>query len=195
MQAKNKTRLLVGIAVIAVGAGILFTLRNRRRVVRFSRSLVGQTEIAGNTGFTNEEFERLMKQVGWGVGDSWCVYFAKLVWYNMAPAWLRPKILKKVSGSSLQTWENLKNDQNFIVSAVPRPGDMAIWRKYDNGSPTWNGHAGIVQRLGMGNVITIEGNTSDGGLGNEGYIVAEKARPLDFNTKDGLRLLGFIRFA
>lgn len=194
MEGKNKTRLLFGIAAILFGAGILFSIRNRARIVRFSKSLVGQTELAGNMGFSNEEFEELMREVGWGVGDSWCVYFAKVVWYNMAPEWLKAKILKRVSGSSLQTWENLKDDPSFIVSAIPRPGDMAIWRRYENGSATWNGHAGIVQRLGVGNFTTIEGNTGDG-LGNEGYIVGEKVRSLDFKAKNGLRLLGFIRFA
>lgn len=177
-----------------VGIGLIFAIRNRRKVVKFSESLVGQTEIAGNAGFTNAEFEKLMQEVGWQPGDAWCVYFAKLSWYKNAPEFLKAKILSKVSGSSLQTWENLKDDPSFIVSSIPKAGDMVIWRKYDNGTPTWNGHAGIVKSLGFGNFATIEGNTSSLGS-NEGYIVAEKTRPIDYTTKDGLRLLGFIRFA
>lgn len=191
---KNNIRLYIAISGIIFGVGILLAIRNRKRVVRFSESLVGQSEIAGNAGFTNEEFEKLMKEVGWESGDPWCVYFAKLSWYNMAPSWLKEKILLKVSGSSLQTWENLKNDSSFKVSTIPQPGDMAIWRRYVNGSPTWTGHAGIVKNLGFGNFTTIEGNTNEFG-GSEGYIVAEKTRPIDFTTKNGLRLVGFIRFA
>lgn len=193
-QGKNKTYLYIGIASVIVGIGLLFAIRNRRKIVKFSQSLVGQTEIAGNMGFTNAEFEKLMEQVGWRPGDAWCVYFVKLSWYNMAPDFLKEKILKRVSGSSLQTWENLKEDPSFVVSQIPKPGDMAIWRMYDNGTPTWNGHAGVVKKLGFGNFTTIEGNTGDG-TGNEGYIVAEKTRPLNYTAKDGLRLLGFIRFA
>jgi hypothetical protein len=193
-EDKNKIRFYIAIAGVIVGIGILLTIRNRRRVVKFSESLVGQSEIAGNIGFTNEEFGKLMKEVGWETGDPWCVYFAKLVWYNMAPDWLKAKILKRVSGSSLQTWENLKNDASFKVSTIPQAGDMAIWRKYDNGVATWEGHAGIVKSLGFGNFTTIEGNTNEFG-GTEGYIVAEKTRPIDYTTKDGLRLIGFIRFA
>jgi len=187
--------LYLGIAGVLVGIGLLFAIRNRRKIVKFSESLVGQTEVAGNMGFTNEEFEKLMQQVGWQPGDAWCVYFVKLSWYNMAPEFLKDKILKKVSGSSLQTWDNLKNDPSFIVSSIPKPGDMAIWRLYDNGQPTWNGHAGVVKHLGFGNFTTIEGNSNPSGPSNEGYIVSEKTRPLDFVAKDGLRLLGFVRFA
>jgi hypothetical protein len=193
-ENKDKVSIYISVAAVLVGLGIIFSIRNRRRVVRFSEALVGQTEISGNMGFTNEELQRLMKEVGWNAGDPWCVYFAKLVWYNMAPEWLKDKILRKVSGSSIQTWENLKNDPNFITSAIPQPGDMAIWRRYDNGVATNTGHAGIVKSLGYGNFTTVEGNTNELG-GSEGYIVAEKTRAIDYSTKNGLRLVGFIRFA
>jgi LPXTG-motif cell wall-anchored protein len=193
-ESKNKVYLLLGIAGVLVGLGVIFSIRNRRKIVRFSQSLVGQTEIAGNMGFTNEEFQRLMDEVGWQPGDAWCVYFVKLVWYNMAPGFLKKKILSKISGSTYQTWENIKDDKSFIVSSIPKEGDMAIWRTYKDGSPQWSGHAGIVKRLGFGNFTTIEGNTGDG-YGNEGYVVAEKSRPIDYTTKNGLRLVGFVRFA
>jgi hypothetical protein len=112
----------------------------------------------------------------------------------MAPEFLKPKILKKVTGSSWQTWENLKNDDSFVISAVPKPGDMAIWRTYSNGRPQMGGHAGIVKTMGYGNFTTIEGNTNESG-GTEGYTVAEKTRTIDFTTNNGLRLMGFVRFA
>lgn len=191
---KDRTYFWLGVSGVLIGIGLLFAIRNRRKVVKFSESLVGQTEIAGNVGFTNQKFQQLMEEVGWEPGDAWCVYFAKLAWYNMAPAYLKPKILTKVSGSSWQTWENLRNDSSFTVSAIPRAGDMAIWRMYKDGQPTWNGHAGIVKHLGYGNFTTIEGNTSSTGT-NEGYTVAEKTRNIDYTTKNGLRLVGFVRFA
>jgi hypothetical protein len=191
---KNKTYLYLGISGILIGIGLLFAIRNRRKVVKFSESLVGQTEIAGNLGFNNAEFQKMMEEVGWEPGDAWCVYFAKVIWYNMAPAFLKEKILKKVSGSSWQTYTNLRQDPSFVIKDIPKPGDMAIWMMYSNGRPTGNGHAGIVKMLGFGNFTTIEGNTNNEG-GTEGYIVAEKTRPIDYTTKNGLRLLGFIRFA
>lgn len=190
----NKIYLWLGLSGVIIGVGLLFGIRNRLKVVKFSESLEGQTEIAGNMGFTNQELQNLMEEVGWKPGDAWCVYFVKLVWYKMAPGFLRNKILAKVTGSTYQTWENLKNDKSFVISAIPKMGDMAIWRTYKNGNPTWDGHAGIVKSLGYGNFTTIEGNTSTSG-GSEGYIVAEKVRNIDYTTNNGLRLIGFIRFA
>jgi hypothetical protein len=112
----------------------------------------------------------------------------------MAPAWLKPKIMSKVTGSTWTTWTNLSADPNFVVSAIPRAGDMVIWRRYENGTPTDDGHAGIVKSLGIGTFSTIEGNTNDIG-GPEGYIVAEKSHTIDYTNDNGMRIVGFIRFA
>jgi hypothetical protein len=195
MNTRRKIFLLLGASGVLFGAGLLLAIRGRKRIVMFSESLVGQTEIAGNAGFTNAEFQALMEQVGWQRGDAWCVYFVKLVWYNMAPAFLKDKILNRVSGSSISTWDNLQGDPSFKIVDVPAPGDMAIWRDYSGGSPTANGHAGIVKRLGFGDFTTVEGNTTTDGIGNEGYIVAERTRSFSYNEDNGLRLMGFIRIA
>jgi hypothetical protein len=71
---------------------------------------------------------------------------------------------------------------------------MVIWRLYRDGEPTWDGHAGVVKSVGYGNFTTIEGNTNSLG-GTEGFEVAEKTRTIDYTVKNGLRLIGFIRFA
>jgi hypothetical protein len=190
----KRTYLFIGISGVLIGLGLLFAVRGRKRIVKFSESLKGQTEIAGNAGFTNEEFQKLMQEVGWKPGDAWCVFFVKCVWYNMAPDFLKPKILKRVTGSTISTWDNLQDDPSFRITDVPRPGDMVIWRDYSGGEPTADGHAGIVKYLGFGNFTTVEGNTNTTG-GSEGYIVAEKTRTFDYNKNDGLRLIGFISFA
>jgi len=193
-EKKKKLYFWLGVAGVLLGLGIIFSIRNRRKIVKFSEIFIGQTEVGDNLGFTSKRFEELMKEVGWKPGDAWCVYFAKLVWYNMAPEFLKQKILKKVSGNVFTTWDNLKNDENFKISTIPQQGDMAVWRLYRNGEPQSGGHVGIVKKLGFGNFTTIEGNTDDSGLGR-GYIVAEKTRNIDFTNKNGLRLMGFIRFA
>jgi hypothetical protein len=194
MKAGKKIYLYLGISGILFGLGLLFTLRGRKKIVQFSESLEGQTEIPGNEGFNNAYMQSLMAQIGWQPGDAWCVFFVKMVWYNMAPAFLKPKILSKVTGSTISTWDNLSSDPSFMVVDVPKPGDMVIWRDYSGGYPTSNGHAGIVKRLGYGNFTTIEGNTNDQG-GSEGYIVAEKTRSFTYDANDGLRLIGFLRIA
>jgi hypothetical protein len=192
MQKDKKIYIYLGLSAMFIGLGLVLAIRGRRKIVKFSESLEGQTEIAGNAGFTNEEFQALMEQVGWHPGDAWCVYFVKLVWFNMAPKFLQPKILKEVTGSTFTTWDNLSHDPSFKVVDVPEAGDMVIWRDYRGGNPTSNGHAGIVKYLGYDNFTTVEGNTNDQG-GSEGYIVAEKTRTFDYSNNNGLRIIGFLR--
>ena len=195
LTSRNKVLIYLTLSIMLFGVGLAFASRNKRRMVKFAESLVGQQEISGNMGFNNKEFQKLMEEVGWGAGDSWCVYLVKLVWYNTAPSWLKAKILKKVSGSSWQTWVNLKDDDSFITSKTPEVGDIVIWKKYKGGVYVGSGHAGFVVGKNLDNTFdTIEGNTSDEN-NNEGYIVANKTRELDFTNNNGLRLIGFIRFA
>lgn len=190
----KKIGVLIGATGVVIGLGIFFSLRGQRKMIAFSKALVGQQEISGNLGFKNIEFESLIKEVGWKVGDAWCVYFVKLVWYQKAPDWIKSKINRTLSGSSQTTWSRLQADPAFITSTVPKPGDIVIWQTYQDGVGKWSGHAGIVTRVGLGDFKTIEGNTNTEG-GREGYIVAEKTRNYDWNTNNGLRLKGFARIA
>lgn len=191
---KPWAKILIGVAVAVTGAAVFFSLRGRARIKAFAKAMVGQKEVTGNMGFQSAEFENMMKEVGWKEGDQWCVFFAKLTWWQKAPAFLKPKIKSAISGSSQTTWENVSKDPAFVTSKIPKPGDMVIWQSYKNGVPQWTGHAGIVEKVGFNDFKTIEGNTNDAG-GREGYIVAQKDRTFNFDTNNGLRLKGFIRFA
>lgn len=177
-----------------IGLGIFLGLRGKRKIIAFSKALVGQREIAGNLGFQSEEFESLIKEVGWKVGDAWCVYFAKLVFYQKAPAFLKSKVKTIFTGSSQTTWDRISRDPAFVTSKVPRPGDFVVWQTFKNGIGQWSGHAGIVTKVGLGSFQTVEGNTNTTGS-SEGYIVAEKTREYTWQTNNGLRLKGFARFA
>ena len=184
--------LLGSFTVIA----ILLTLRGGTRIVRFGKTFIGQEELTGNIGFRSETLQRLMEQIKWRRGDAWCVYFVKMLWYNMAPRAYRPVILSKVSGNSQQTLKNLSEDKSgiFKISKFPKKGSMVIWQYFKNGVGQWKGHAGIVTRIEPKCFYTIEGNTNISG-GSEGYIVGEKERKYDFVNNDGLRLRAFISFS
>jgi hypothetical protein len=192
--SKGNIVLLISLSIIA-GAISFFTYRNRKKIIAVSKAFIGQQEISGNTGFQNDEMERLMKEVGWKPGDAWCVYFAKLMWWLKSPEWLKPKIKTAISGSSQQTWQNVSNDPAFVVSKIPRPGDMVIWQTYKNGVGQSSGHAGIVTKVNINNFQTVEGNTSGSSGTNEGIAVAERVREYNFDANNGLRLKGFVRFA
>jgi len=192
MKPSVKILLYIGVAVTA--ASIILTIRKQQRIKAFAKALVGQKETEGNSGFSSALLEKQMKEVGWQEGDQWCVYFAKLVWYQKAPDWLKPKIKKDISGSSQYTWDAVSKDPTYKVSKTPKVGDMVIWQSYNNGSPLWSGHAGIVTKVGINSFQTVEGNTNAGGS-REGYTVAEKVRTYNYDANNGLRLKGFVRFA
>ena len=190
---KQGVKILLGIGVALAAASVILTIRKQLRIKAFAKALVGQKEISGNSGFSSALLEQQMKEVGWQEGDQWCVYFAKLVWYQKAPEWLKPKIKKAISGSSQTTWETVSKDPAFTTSKTPKVGDMVIWQSYSNGKPLWSGHAGIVTKVGISSFNTVEGNTTSEVNNREGYTVAEKQRTFNYDANNGLRLKGFVR--
>jgi hypothetical protein len=164
---------------------------------------LGQTELKNNSGFKDKQLEKRMSEVGWKMGESWCAYFAELVWkeaydsYEMKNDISKELLDKLFSGSSTQTHKNF-DQSNFItrnqtnknlLQKVPVPGALAIWR-YGN---DWTGHTGIVlEPIGNAAFISIEGNTNDDGA-REGYEVAKRIRKLNAPfSENGLNLIGFI---
>jgi len=186
--------ILLFSSMTVIGATAFLMYNRRRKILAVSKAFIGQQEVSGNMGFKNAEMERLMREVGWKPGDAWCVYFAKLTWYNKAPEWLKPKIKSAISGSSQQTLKNVSSDPSFVVSRLPRVGDMVIWQTYKNGVGQSTGRAGIVEKVHINNFETIEGNSNSTGS-SEGIEVTEKTRDYNFSTNNGLRLKGFVRFA
>lgn len=193
-QAKGNTAIIL-LALVSASAILFLSYNRRRKIIQVSKAFIGQQEKSGNSGFQSAEMERLMKEVGWRSGDAWCVYFAKLMWYMNAPNWLKPKIKSAISGSSQQTWANVNSDPAFVVSRIPRPGDLVIWQNYKNGIGLSTGHAGIVKRVNVNDFVSIEGNTTTDSWSTEGIEVAEKVRGYNYDIENGLRLKGFVRFA
>lgn len=149
---------------------------------------LGQTEKAGNSGFTAPAFEKKMQGVGFQPGHAWCAYFVELCLKEGVPA-KAAELDKLCSASAVKTYDNFKA-AGKLVGMIPKPGAVAVWR---HGSG-WQGHTGIVETVtpdGKG-FTCIEGNTNDAG-GREGYIVARKNRKLGLPYTDkGLNLIGFI---
>lgn len=183
----------IAAAAAAMGlAGV--RVMGRRRVITFAKDFRGQQELYENTGFTSETMEALMKEIGWRKGDQWCVFFAKMVWYNTAPEYARDAILKVISGNSQQAYKNAAEDQTglFKVGKYPHVGDIVIWQYYnDQGKAEWKGHGGIVVRINVNDFDTTEGNTNEEGS-SRGYMVSKRIRGYDFDKAHGLRLKGFI---
>lgn len=163
------------------------------KIALTANNFVGQTEVTGNLGFHDAEFEEMMKAVGWKRGEAWCAYFAELVWKlcYVQHLGINKDLSELFSGSTVQTWKNFYSSGNWITSDKPSKGSVVIWQKYKGGEPHWSGHAGIVTDIFDSKFESVEGNTNNAG-GREGYIVAKKGRMYNFTTENGLRILGFI---
>lgn len=152
---------------------------------------LGQTEIKGNMGFMNPDFQRKMELVGWVPSHAWCVYFAELVWTEAFQGDEKMlKIIKKTfSGSAVKTFFNF--NKVGMISEKPMVGAVALYQKIKQGEETRSGHAGIVVEVHKDYYVTIDGNTTGGG-GREGYIVAKRKHKYYWKLYDGLQLIGFV---
>lgn len=165
------------------------------QIAEIAESYIGQTEIPGNKGFTNQSFQKKMESVGFKMTHAWCMYFCELVWkeaYGSKHS-LFGTIDKLFSASALSTYYNFSGNQGWKVNRTPSKGAMMIF-KHGTDPRKWEGHGCIVidPETAFHKVTTVDGNTNDAG-GREGYIVAKKVRQYGgMLTAKGLNLLGFI---
>lgn len=162
------------------------------KIVKVAKGFIGQTEIKGNKGFHDEDFESKMRSIGFQTGHAWCSYFAELVWREAyADDKETTRIIKKLfSGSSYRTLLNFEG-AGYKARKVAKPGSVVIWRKKKNGKYTTLGHVGICIEGGTDHFKTVEGNTNGAGS-RDGEMVAPKKRKYDFSKDSGLELVGFI---
>lgn len=185
--------VILGVSVtLTVAVGTILYFRRKNRIVRYARKFIGTEEIAGNMGFANEEFEKMIHDYGdFNRGQQWCMSFAKMVWLKKFGLRYREDLDRLMTPSTQQTWANFENDTSgkFKTGTEPSKGAIVIWQQITNGTPTFAGHAGIVQDYNDKTFDTIEGNTNTNSEG----IVAEKTHSFDeFNKTSGLKLKGFI---
>ena len=130
-----------------------------------AKKYVGKTEKPSNSGFTDPEFERRMKEVGWLTGQAWCSYFGELCYKEAFPDKYK-KLQSLFDASAVKTFNKFKAG-GFIISQVPVDNSIVVWQHYSKGIPGWQGHLGIcVKAINASNFKTIEANTVPSG-GNQ----------------------------
>jgi hypothetical protein len=157
--------------------------------IDIAKKYVGQKELAGNV-FTNEsELGRKLHEAGQKNGEAWCAYLQEAIFCEAFPE--KNKELRKLfSASAVQTFKNFK-EAGYDCHEKPKVGDLAIFQKYVDGKPTWQGHAAVVTDVSSQTTYkTIEGNTNTGGS-REGDGVYPKDRNTAFK-ENGLNVLGFV---
>lgn len=164
-----------------------------QKIADVAKSYIGQTEIPGNKGFTNKEFQKKMEAVGWKMTYAWCAFFGELVWKEAYGQSMFATLDKLFSPSALSTYYNFAGHENWPVKQTPAIGACAVY-KHGIDPKKWEGHFGIVTAIDVTNKTTtnVEGNTNDKG-GREGYIVSQKVRSYQKTVRpNGLNILGFI---
>jgi hypothetical protein len=152
-------------------------------LVALAQSFVGTKEEGMNKGHWVEEFQKAVD--GKAVGEPWCCAFVQ---YCVKQVCARHNMVVPLyqTESCMELWN--KTDLAFKTQ-TPTPGCVVIWQ-HGNG---YQGHTGFVTGVNPdGQLLTIEGNTSDGsGINREGDGVYERTRSRFGN--EAMHVLGFIR--
>lgn len=162
-------------------------MSKQQRLIEIAKSYIGTKEEGGdNKGPQVEEFQRA---IGSAVAESWCVSFIQYC-------------VKKVdsefgSNNKLPQTElvmDLWNKSPDLRLDKPEPGCLMLWEHYKDGKRTGLGHAGIVTRVAVTTVDTVEGNTSDGsGINRDGDGVYSRQRSINSSPTTTMKVLGFLR--
>jgi len=166
-------------------------------IVKVANSYNGIKEIPHNKGWKNKpEFTREMKEMGWKVGEAWCMYFVKLCVYK---AYLElgneayAKMVKdNLSGGVLHSLKKMKSMNICFTTATPESGAIGIMQNGDSQL----GHAFIIYKIGneaKQEIKTIEGNT-DVSNGREGDGVYSRTRFQDVMQRNKLKLVTYVVF-
>lgn len=154
------------------------------KITTIAASYIGQKEKPNNSGFVDPVFESKMRRLArFYTGAPWCAFFAELVWIEAE------QDATLILPSAVGTMVEASGRGNWHTTAVP--GAVAVWRKFEGGNKTNQGHVAIVESVAPDGFTTIEGNTNAAG-GREGDTVARKQRSYSWHNESGLRLMGFV---
>lgn len=192
MKPAHKYALYVGGVAVATAA-IIILFNWRKKIVRIAKGYSDIVEIGANAGFTDKEFEKMMREVGWRDGEAWCMYLAKGIYIEAFPKYA-DEIKRILNGSTQASFANAKNNPDIfevITDGVAEVGDIVIWQSTTNAA---NGHAGIVvKKTGTYTGKTVEGNTSlEGAREGQGSEIHDRKLKVG-DVMGTLKVKGFIR--
>ena len=154
-------------------------------VLDVARSQIGVMEQPPGSN-AGPQVEAYLKSVGLGKGYSWCAAF--IYWcFNQARSQLgKPNPVVKTAGV-LDHWSRAVNKGIPVVTSSKAKNDPSIVKPgfifiMDYGSGA--GHTGLVEKIQDGRLVTIEGNTNDGGS-REGIGVFRRTGRKIFDVNKG----------
>lgn len=144
---------------------------------------VGVTETGTNRGGMIDVW---LASVGLRPGYPWC---AALQSWALKVSGVTYPLIRSARARAFITGQSVSARDVVRGLWMPPPGTLVIWGYGDPRNPL--GHIGqVVQYLGEGALITVEGNTSDGST-REGNCVAIKRRFIRASVRRGLRITDF----
>jgi hypothetical protein len=153
--------------------------RARALLVLVAQCLVGIRERGGNN--KGYEVELIQKTIGGAVREPWCMSFVQ-----SCVAYVEVKLGVKsplpVSEGCAQVWAAAP--ASLKVKAVPGPGAVIIWGKYNSKGNYLGGHTGIVESFSGATMYAFEGNT-EGGIGKTSEVVRDGGGV--YHTKRGAK--------
>lgn len=137
------------------------------KVLEIAESEIGVMEVppGSNAGKRVEEYQKL---VGISKGDPWCVAFVYFCFEAaaLALAATNPLTAKCRTGGVLDLWNRARKAKVRTITseeALDSPSKIQPGMVFIISSGAGNGHTGFVLRRCGKYLITIEGNTNDGG--------------------------------
>lgn len=158
------------------------------RIIDTARLFLGQKELPGNKFDPNSELGKLLHAAGQKDGEAWCSYFGEAICTKAYPEKAH-ELQKLFSASAVATFKNFVA-ADFTITAIPIPGALVIWRRYEKGKPMWQGHLGIVTEVQEAGFKSIEGNSNAQGSRDSDSVV-ENFRTVKFKP-DGITVMGFV---
>jgi len=152
-----------------------------KKVLETAVSQIGITEhpLGSNRG---KEVEDYLRSVGLGGGFPWCMAFIHWCFEQTAqklkinnPAVKTGGVLNHWTEAGRRNIPRVTSEQAKNNPALVIPGMIFI---IDTGDPGGAGHTGFVEKVTGGRLVTIEGNTNDGGSRDGIGVFRREARKI-----------------
>jgi hypothetical protein len=178
-------------------------MSNGEKILACARQYVGLSEVKPNMAWDDlstrildasaQKLVNKLKKVGWQPSWAYCMAFVEAVLdeaYENDPQVL-VKIRRLLNPSVMNSYQNVSDAG--LLEKTPEPGAIFFMQKGGTGF----GHAGFVEKIVGGSLVTLEANTSptaaDVAKDREGDGIYDgKVRPFNFNPSKGLWIRGFL---
>lgn len=160
-----------------------------KAILTEANKYVGIKEVGDNAGFSDADFEKKMKNIGWVKGTAYCAAFVRFVLLNIAKGNAQKFFKTNATQHSATTFSLFKKaaekkSEYVEIISKPEPGCIILY----------NGHTEICESDIDGstvNVISANSKFSDGSQG-----VVRRTRTPKEGIKNGNKteeFLGFVR--